>query len=376
MAFHGTGIAPGLEVHSANFDLHTHQFEQFFPAWNEYIQGILTNKCAHDYAIYRTENISAIHGVHSGSSLINPVLECILGQFPEYRKAEIAASGVVLGLIPTILQMLGSSVGDIASIGIRRPLLAILLSATSPAGSIIKSNSFIKAADRLVHGPETFREHVELDLVATQLSAVSSRFPLLVGLLEYVAVLGAVANVVYLTYQLGAHAIVVFAPQTVFIVPLWVSLGVVIHLVGRLGLFLCVKRVSNGNIDPELRERNCISRFWDSFKCYLWEEFTPLAYHPAKRFERRVDSAWFHGVSWFMVLGVLAHIVFGTLALSSLLFFSVVDAINVVFRFTLSAWICRIVVHFELSGLAHEAVNEEYYRGDGTTELGISKRVT
>lgn len=63
----------------------THQFDHFFPGWNERVQVILRDNCSEPYDAYLTGNIDESQGKQS---LVNPVIDCILEVFPESRKAE------------------------------------------------------------------------------------------------------------------------------------------------------------------------------------------------------------------------------------------------------------------------------------------------
>lgn len=68
-----------------------------------------------------------LRGYKIGTSNAYGVIDCVLKALPEYRRIEMAASAVILGLLPTILQSLDNSTIYLALFGIRRPLLAILL---------------------------------------------------------------------------------------------------------------------------------------------------------------------------------------------------------------------------------------------------------
>jgi hypothetical protein len=70
---------------SVSYATPTHQFDQFFPGWNNYLQDILRDNCSEPYAAYQTGKVNYTLGKQS---LVNPVINCILETFPEYRKAE------------------------------------------------------------------------------------------------------------------------------------------------------------------------------------------------------------------------------------------------------------------------------------------------
>ena len=61
------------------------------------------------------------------------VTECLLKYAPEVSKADMAAASVLLGLLPTILSLAGSSTVEVGLVALQRPLLALLLGTASPA---------------------------------------------------------------------------------------------------------------------------------------------------------------------------------------------------------------------------------------------------
>ncbi|KAK9423758.1 hypothetical protein SUNI508_03774 [Seiridium unicorne] len=56
----------------------------------------------------------------------------------------MAASAVILGLLPTILQSLGSTIAETSLLELRRPGLAFLLAAGSPAVAFMKTGEFVE----------------------------------------------------------------------------------------------------------------------------------------------------------------------------------------------------------------------------------------
>ncbi|ORY70502.1 uncharacterized protein BCR38DRAFT_504115 [Pseudomassariella vexata] len=296
----------------------THQFDQFFPGWDSMLQELLRENCSAPYAPYRTGNVDFNAG---SSSLVTPVIECILSQFPEFRKAELTASAVILGLLPSILMGLGSTAAE-----------------TSYWGS-----EFTETVARFVEGAET----IHLVLPRWSLGAVPPAWRPVISVLEYLVAGGAVANVVMLAYQLGVHAIVVFAPETVFLLPLWTFFAVLIHLAGVLSLHLRVRvvRVQGGH-------KKYVERRGTGFGEWVPEEVVPSAFQSPKKLQwREGENALFEMITWLLGVGTVTHMVLGTLVLSSMLFFSVVDSVTIVARYMVSSIACRAVLRFELSGM-------------------------
>ncbi|KAI1302714.1 hypothetical protein F5Y03DRAFT_193700 [Xylaria venustula] len=321
----------------------THQFDHFFPGWNERVQVILRENCSEPYAEYLTGNINRTLGAQS---LVNPVIDCVLGVFPESRKSELATGALVLGLIPTILQTIGSSTAETALVGLRRPLLGFLISAGSPAVSMMKTSDFARSIAEFVEGGEPR----ELGIDTLRWSTGRAKWAFLIALLEYVAVSGAVANVLHLAYELGVYAIAIFAPDTIFGVPLWTLGAALIHLAGCLALWI---RVRMRNVDARNGEDYTV-RSTKPLDTWVPTQLIPSVFHPAIKLEMRQDKGsvfWFYVLTWVISIGILAQVAFGTLVLSGLLFFSLTDCLTIVGRYTLSAVVCRAVVRLELSGM-------------------------
>lgn len=70
---------------------------------------------------------------------VNNVVSCVLDHFDESGKAQLAAASVLLGLLPTILGMVGSNTVEIGLLALQRPVLAFLLSLGAPVISPIRS---------------------------------------------------------------------------------------------------------------------------------------------------------------------------------------------------------------------------------------------
>ncbi|KAI0965779.1 hypothetical protein F4678DRAFT_315006 [Xylaria arbuscula] len=321
----------------------THQFDHFFPGWNERVQVILRENCSEPYAEYLTGNINHTLGAQS---LVNPVIDCVLGVFPESRKSELATGALVLGLIPTILQTIGSSTAETALVGLRRPLLGFLISAGSPAVSMMKTSDFARSIAEFVEGGEPR----EIGIDSLRWSTGRAKWAVFIALLEYAAVGGAVANVLHLAYELGVYAIAIFAPDTIFGVPLWTLGAALIHIAGCLALWVRVRMrtvdARNGN-DYNVRNTKPLNT-------WVPTQLIPTIFHPAIKLEMRQDKSsvfWFYVLTWVISIGILAQVAFGTLVLSGLLFFSLTDCLTIVGRYTLSAVVCRAVVRLELSGM-------------------------
>lgn len=181
---------------------------------------------------------------------------------------------------------------------------------------------------------------------------IPARFKRWIGVAEYVVIGLAAANVMHLTYQLDVHAIVVFAPETIFLLPLWTSLCVVYHLFGVFALH--IMREHPGEVRDMGRKDT-----W--FRSWPYDELIPSAFQEPENWLWRTDSTLFHATTWLLSIRTVMQTMFGTLILSSLLFFSVTDSVTVVARYAGSTIACRAVLRFELSGMSwsHAAKHQQ-----------------
>ncbi|KAI0551304.1 hypothetical protein F4679DRAFT_148177 [Xylaria curta] len=340
----------------AAYAVPTHQFDHFFPGWNTRVQDILKGACAEPYAVYLTGKINVTEGKQS---IVNPVIDCVLEEFPESRKAELATGALVLGLIPTILQSIGSSTAETALVGLRSPLLGFLISAGSPAVSMMKTHDFSAYIVEFVEKGDTR----DFGMGQLRWSSGRGKWAFLISLLEYAAVGGAVANVLHLAWNLGIYAVAIFAPDTIFGVPLWTLGAAVIHLAGCLavGIRVRMRPVNGGDYNVRTKPLNT----------WIPHQLIPAVFQPAMTMELRQGGAntfWFYTLTWIISIGILAQVAFGTLVLSGLLFFSLADCLIILGRYSLSAVVCRAVVRLELSGMTAAMIPASSSKGGETME--------
>ncbi|KAH7017988.1 uncharacterized protein B0I36DRAFT_354313 [Microdochium trichocladiopsis] len=375
----------------------TTNFDQFFPDWNEMLQGILRDNCSAEYAVYKTGEREPGAPL---SSLITPVINCILETMPEFRKAELSASAVILGLLPTMLQTLGSTPAETALLSLRRPVLAFLLALGSPSVATMKTSEFMTTIQDLVEKGDTRPTTIS----TFRWRYVTSKWRVAMSVAEYLVTMVAVANVVYLAYQLGFHAIVMFAPETIFMLPLWTFICVVIHMGGVLILYLKLRIDRKApkhddqprqrghemyNPEPyrgigEQQQQQQQSHSTASEPLVLGilrrrttglsQEVTPAAFQEPKRLRWRKQTLFANFLIWLLSFGTLVNLVFGSMIFSSLLFFSVREVLLIVTRYVASTLICRAIVRLELSGMkqstyydpTEEDEGEQHMLGGGT----------
>lgn len=308
------------------------QYQHFFPAWDSILQDQLrTPNCTEPLSQYRNSS-------DPNRRIGYRVIDCILETMPEFRKAELASSAVILGLAPAILQLMSASYLDTAMLAFRRPGLAFLLSMASSGVRPLGAGEYDGYIDTM--GTEPF---------ATNFGKQDpSKIPAFVSALEYTIAFGAVANNAYLTYQLSTWAVCTFAPGEDFLPAVWTAAAVVLHLVGYIAARLKVT-VEEKTTDDHGRW----NRLWAELKPTPWQNKLVVT-----KDKDNTHNGWFLVLVSGLYIGDALQAFFGTLVLSSLVFISVRDSAIIVIRLTASALFARGILIFELTAFSTEKTCE------------------
>ncbi|TQV92685.1 hypothetical protein IF1G_08609 [Cordyceps javanica] len=314
-------------------------YQHFFPAWNPYLQDYLQNACREQIANYRNATFSDPRTSYT-------VLDCLLKQFPEFRKAEMSAAAVVLGLAPTILQMISPRPSDTAMVALRRPVLALLLSAAAPATSCPPPGQYAERLQALAR-PLPPQVRGCFPYTAPRVLGYHERAAAaVVSAAQYAAALAAAANSAYRTYQLCVWTVCTFVPTRVYLPALWHAAVVLLHAGGWLAMLLSLR--PSPPTPPAPRRPGP----WGKVSRMLGREVMPGAFAEKLPVESRDGPALgFSLMTMALYVGVPIHILYGTMVLSSLAFVSAVDSLGVVAWYALSAVVSKGVVYFECAGI-------------------------
>jgi hypothetical protein len=104
------------------------------------------------------------------------------------------------------------------------------------------------------------------------------------------------------------------------------------------------------------------------FRRLLRQEFSLSSSHDRGELSAKPETNFFLFISWFTSTGIILHIIYGTLILSSTLFISARDALGVVGQFLGSTLVCRAILTYELRGIRMvvTAKKEEEEQEEGT----------
>ncbi|KAF6837125.1 hypothetical protein CPLU01_03237 [Colletotrichum plurivorum] len=312
------------------------QFKTWYQEFGPTFEAIMEGNCSTEYEKYLTvpkkdAPIDWFTGGGNTNRLAQPVANCILGHTSDYILSNMAAAAVVLGLMPTILAMVGNSVEETSTLCVigQRPLLSLMLAAGSPAIFPIRSFEYVKPM-KLVK-PRRYR------LRATLASKASRKAVLVI---EYLFAVAIIVNTYTLSNQLGVMVVSMLAPQLTYLEFLWSIIGVAIHLSAAFSLWART-RITSGTRLEYIQE-------------ILWQQFRPLDHHVWNKAEIKDEDTYLSmALSYFTSLLGTCHVIYGSMLFSSLVFISATDSLTVLARYMGSAMASRIILMHELFWLRH-----------------------
>ncbi|KAL6410838.1 uncharacterized protein AUP68_07270 [Ilyonectria robusta] len=356
----------------------TRQFREWYPQYGWIFRNITLTNCSDEYERYLTgyKNHSEIDYLGGGgiyTALTQPVINCILKNTSEYLKGCMTGSQVLLGIMPTVLALLGPSHNEIAllaNVG-RRPLLALGLALSSPSTYFSRAFEYSDPKEIMSHHKNR-RE---------QRCPEGRGWQLLITCVEYALTAGACFNAVNNSIQVGTMSISSVMSDFDFFAALWLFLGVAVHIFSCFVLRLrlrgwrdptaneCVQRGTNrqekqsprGIAKPGTNGAESfwlwIMGTWPRMKEIFCTEFFPCA---AKQYDVRIvtfqETKKFLVAAWWESTFTILHVVFGTLVFSSLLFLGIKDALSIVGRYMASVALCRVILMYELAGLRERCI--------------------
>lgn len=298
-------------------------FRTWYPEYASIFQNTLEQNCRAEYDTWVTGSPPPpdSYMTNGTTSAGQAVVQCILSNTSEFMKANMASAAVLLGIMPFALSVLGSSSEESAILYViaRRPVLTTLLLAGAPVVVALR--------------PFEYKDPVGI------LRAREGRFysfhtgpSWVMVLLEYIVALASVANVAHVTYELSVGVTTMILPDSSYLPGLWAGTGIIVHIIGALCLKSRLRLLTPKN-EPMLRSELTLSA-----EKHITVETVP-------------ETKLFLALSWLTSISTTFHVIFGTLAFSSMQFVSVRDAFGVIGRYTASVTICRVVLMYELSGL-------------------------
>ncbi|KAK4209360.1 hypothetical protein QBC37DRAFT_245192, partial [Rhypophila decipiens] len=311
------------------------QFQQWYPQYAHIFSDIRQLYCEDEYAAYLTgvKNHSRIDYIGGGgiySVVTQPVINCILNHTSDYVKNGMTSAQVLLGVMPTVLAILGASTEEMSMLSniARRPLLALLLSAGSPSVYFSRAFEYHDPAEILSDHPARLPQWRPRRWFS--ISGIAA--------VEYAIAIIAVGNIVVMNWELGIKTICAFWTDGILAPTVWAVTGVLTHLLGMLVLRL--RLVGWRGKDAE------------AWIILSTTEGIPAA---AEGYQVRivtfVERKTFLVAAWTLSMLTVFHIIYGTVVFASTTFIGIQDALTILARYIASVACCRVILMYELAGL-------------------------
>lgn len=327
------------------------QFESWYPHNAKYLIDISTGPCNLTLQDYRTAFAAPRDSINAKKllSMCYRHEACIFDQIPTNHLLNYQSALVVLGLVPTLMSYIGPSIAEISLLYAHRPILSALLSLGTPTISprLFKSNkpnhTRLTTLDGLI--PRQGRRWVA--------AAVSTG--------EYLLAAGAAANAIFTALGMARKTILAWGCTTQFMPLLWALLPSVLYAIaGANYYFLMPKRTTyvtrKSSSKNSSSTENLLRYTLDTIHRWLVSETTVCANREEIREENRPRSKECVPVVRLLDIGIgiggFVHFIFGTAAIASLQFVTVMDTFRkIVLPFAISTFICRLILIVELDGL-------------------------
>lgn len=340
----------------ASFGRTTDQFVHYFPTFDTFTKPHILTNCREEYRHYTNGSLEEEFGRHRYAS---DLLECILDKvLTETEKAGMAITGILFAILPVLLAQIGPTVSEISFLSARRPVLAALLAYGSLSPNPASPMSF-EDLEELVEKTKKRRDPF------AKLGFLKRPSPMVLTILsalQYAIGIAAAGNSFFQLWRLTYRGVSI-APIVVYIVGLpeeatlfgWAGIALPVHVLGFIAFRLAFNR------EPAPSKSSLFRRM-------LINEITPSLYRTDFDLSPRNDLV---GLQAFLSISVRLcgslHIIAGSALLGSVYFVFLADSLVVIYTFVASALATRLVLDFELLGLARSLNQHEMESSDEKT---------
>ena len=270
--------------------------------------------------------------VYKGKGNCGFVLNCILENTDERRKSTMASAQVVLGIAPSLLAALGSSVAEISILAENSPVLMLFLILGAPATYQTRIYEFTQPLKALKSLPGDMG-----------ISQVPNPMWWPIAVLRYFLAVAAAANNIELLLNIGSQSVLAWGCKSWWMPMVWILFSLTIYVAAGLSQMKMTKRIRRKlQNQGTIRRRPLPPRQSPSFS-------PPLRQHLGEPNKPRLIPT--SAVAFQLAASILAfvQVVLGTLILSSLIFIGFQDTLIILARLMSSALICRVIAMFELA---------------------------
>lgn len=259
------------------------------------------------------------------------MVNCLMTNNGDINKADWSSALVLLGLTPTILGQLGSTIKEKAQLSFQSPILGFLCILGAPSIPFERPWARKNPPDPTQKNPFASEEkwifHPVSSRRQTKDEKLNKWMTVLIIALKYLMAATATVNVLHNVTTLGQQTIVSWKCTWSHLELAWVFTALVPVLFAVVAMFFewIENRKLSSLLTPSGKNEDILPRLFYSLSNIL----------------------------------CAVHVVFATLMLSSVLFIGTLDALGVVGRFTASTLVCQLITAFEL-----ERTEKESKKGD------------
>jgi len=336
------------------------KLQRWFPDDSDYWTNA-ASKCEAEIAAYLINNRTEACPTPCACAA-----DCILDDIPGTLESNYASAQVVLGLIPAVLLLIGPSIAEVAVISTRRPLLAILVALGCPTSYLgrvfhrVDIHEPLKLTDRSIIGTRLGKYLIGgYSGSATAVDAGGStktRNPQVMGyvvdIAMYALALLAVANGVQISIYTDLRTISGWRCGALFMPMVWFLMSVVEHGWGMIAAIIqswTVRQRDGARTGTRPQPVPQLNSKLSDTRCRLPRLRSMLASDLYTQLLRAKSGPWSELIFWIAQASALVHMIFGIFELSSLVFISALESVQVFARFALSIVLCQIVVQIELA---------------------------
>jgi len=301
------------------FALQRTKFQHWFPQYNHHWVKAAQGPCQQQILAYVQNNRTQCHSPCACAA------DCILQNITGTIQSNFASAQVLLGLIPVTFGLIGPTITEIAVLSTHSPLISILLAIGSPAISVLKPFSKMNVLEPL-SAPQSVIFHLGARRIATNSALVRV---LIEGLIFAVAFMAIGLNIRTSIY-VDMRTISGWRCATLYLPLVWSTLAVFVHGCGMLAMRARLGKLFQIGFGNILRSQS----FW--------------------LIETSKDCVVSEALFWLSSLFSIGHLTFGILVLSSLMFISALEALQMFSLYAVSAALCKLVLLLKLSSIRLE----------------------
>jgi hypothetical protein len=314
--------------------------------------------------------------------------DCILDGIPGTLESNYASAQVVLGLIPAVMLLIGPSIAEVAVISTRRPLSAVLVALGCPTtylGRVFRRVDVrepLDFKDRSVVGTKLGKyltkkysgSAAASDTSDTTQTPKHQAIGHAVDLAMYAIAFLAIANGVQISVYTDLRTISGWRCGALFMPMVWFLMSVVERGWGMIAARVqswSARNLASAHTGTEPQSTPQSNSKLYNMRLLLLRLQSLFRSNFYKQLSGAEPTLWSEFLFWIAQASALVHMIFDIFELSSLVFISALESVQVFARFALSIVLCQIVVQDELAIIRAEF---KYQPSTRSTDVASTRR--